>query len=71
MLQSLTPAVILQHGDGHDDNEWKGFEASKPGCEAEADPIACPLHEEELFPLLHETSVTERELPPNEADNTH
>lgn len=71
MLQSLTPAVILQHGDDEDDNQWKGLEASNPGCEAETDLISCPEYPEELFPLLYEISVTERELPPDEADKSH
>lgn len=73
MLQSLTPAFILEYvddddddDDSNDDNEWESPSVSHSECAPGSDLIACSEHVEDLFPVLREVSVTESELPSDE-----
>lgn len=68
MLQSLTPAFILEYD--HDDNKSEDPMTSNSDCEAESDLIACSEHVENLFPL-YEVSVTERERPSDGRGEIH
>lgn len=72
MLQSLIPASILQYDDDNDnDKEWEAPRVSNSDFEAESNLIAFSEQVEDLFPLLNEVSVTQRELPSDEGNGTH
>jgi hypothetical protein len=75
MLQSLTPALILEYDDDandddgnhrHHNNDRGDPNDSRSECVGGSDLIAFSEHVEELCPVLREVSVTATELPSDE-----
>jgi hypothetical protein len=75
MLQSLTPALILEYDDDandddgnhrHHHNERGNPNDSRSECVGGSDLITFSEHVEDLFPVLREVSVTATEIPSDE-----